>query len=325
MSTSAFSGEAARRGPIATKDGCVPQSAPGGLGMLALSVWSAEYAVKLAANRWFSQSCAAGAGGAPLPPAGSMRPSVLAHQERVRALAEYSNAAYELPCAAQPRIAVEGGEVSILPYNSGFVVKSEQEGSSTCLLCFRGTFSVADVVMDASASQVPVPTPGAPPRSAVHSGFAAAYNSVQEDVMAHAKGADFVVLTGHSAGAALAVMAALDIAATRDENSRNNVSAVVFAPPKVGNFEFGAWCSDVLGDRLNLVINQADVAPLCPPGAEETPYVQSAETADTFLHDGGDWITNHSMDTYIQAARCGEFRRRRVRETLQDFAAARRC
>lgn len=104
----------------------------------------------------------------------------------------------------------------------GFVVEGQG------VLAFRGTQSLQDFAADVRARKC-----GAPPR---HRGFDQAWSIIRPRVQAWLSGlpADAgLVLTGHSLGGALAILAALDLAEQR------RVRAVVtFGAPRVGGVEF---------------------------------------------------------------------------------------
>lgn len=96
----------------------------------------------------------------------------------------------------------------------------------------------------------------------VHFGFIWAYKSVREAVLRGAKdtAAQKIATTGHSLGAGLATLAALDI----QYNTGKEVACYTYGSPKVGNRAF----ADSYNRRVPKtyrIVNRFDVVPLIPP------------------------------------------------------------
>ena len=101
----------------------------------------------------------------------------------------------------------------------------------------------------------------------VHSGFLSGYNLVASTVktavnnlMAKYRGAKLMV-TGHSLGGALTILAAADLA-----NLHAIDAAYTFGQPRVGNEAFATWYPNVVHNTFR-VIHYADIVPHVPPSA----------------------------------------------------------
>jgi metal-dependent amidase/aminoacylase/carboxypeptidase family protein len=73
-------------------------------------------------------------------------------------------------------------------------------------------------------------------------------------------------ITGHSLGAAMAVLAAAKIAIDESPSLRHRLHGVyTFGQPAVGDTRFATQCKGLFGDRLYRHIYAADVVPCLPP------------------------------------------------------------
>lgn len=136
----------------------------------------------------------------------------------------------------------------------------------------------------------------------VHQGFLDVYGSFKKEVMdkLNEDTSKLVLITGHSLGAAIAILNGIDLTLGGRQNR-----TIVFAPPRVGNTSF----ANLLNSQKTLLkwINTSDVIPT-------TPYSVSPNFKDPenpyFFTDGGptnyftlnnkSLVNNHSMATYIQ-------------------------
>ena len=159
--------------------------------------------------------------------------------------------------------------------------------SGTLLVVFHGTETLENVMTDIRFRQTPFP-----PYGSVHEGFADQYvGSVRSDVLAfaaqHAASIKRVVVTGHSLGAALAQLCAVDLAARLP-----SVMLFTFASPRVGDEAF-ADAMDASVDHKRFQ-NVNDLIPAMPGGLSAnseyfhsgTPYLLSVETG-TIANDHG--------------------------------------
>ncbi len=139
----------------------------------------------------------------------------------------------------------------------------------TAFLSFRGSSDVADWLADldfAPAGYRPITGFGQ-----VHAGFQDVYECVRAGIAANlavaAQGCDRILVTGHSLGAALAVLAAPDIARAMPPNTIEP-RLVTFAGPRAGLTDFaGAFGAAI--ECCFRVVNFLDIVPLLPPA----PYV----------------------------------------------------
>ncbi|NJN92739.1 MAG: lipase family protein [Anaerolineales bacterium] len=115
----------------------------------------------------------------------------------------------------------------------------------------------------------------------VHYGFIEAYNSVREAMFKAAKESDYkqIICTGHSLGAALATLCAVDIKYNLPDKQ---VSAFTFGSPKVGNAEFVAFYNKLVPQTYRIV-NSVDIVPSLPPNI---PLVVNYEHVGELHHLG---------------------------------------
>ncbi len=130
----------------------------------------------------------------------------------------------------------------------------------------------------------------------VHAGFQDVYELVRANIAANlataAAGCDQILITGHSLGAALAVLAAPDIARNMPPNTVEP-RLITFAGPRVGVSDFAAKFNALI-ESCYRVVNFLDVVPYLPP----TPYVHVG--AQISVDSGGQvqiaW--RHSLPAY---------------------------
>eukprot|EP01113_Clastostelium_recurvatum_P017695 TRINITY_DN2088_c0_g1_i2.p1 TRINITY_DN2088_c0_g1~~TRINITY_DN2088_c0_g1_i2.p1 ORF type:complete len:297 (+),score=51.60 TRINITY_DN2088_c0_g1_i2:56-892(+) len=134
------------------------------------------------------------------------------------------------------------------------------------VLSFRGSYNIPNWIDDFEAVQT---VPWYDHKTArVHAGFYKVFMSLQHQVITQVKAATKkyptakVVVTGHSLGAALSVLAAIDIYF----NATVRVSSVYnYGDPRVGNQAFAQlYNSTISGQVTYRVINNADIVPHLP-------------------------------------------------------------
>lgn len=117
---------------------------------------------------------------------------------------------------------------------------------------FRGSTSVYNWLEDLDAFQIPYPDCE---ECEVHEGFFYGKESVIEDILATVKSLTTihpdhrVIVTGHSLGAALASLTALDIIKSGIENK---VVLVNFGSPRFGNLELANWASNKIQEKYRI-------------------------------------------------------------------------
>ncbi|WP_343708541.1 lipase family protein [Mycobacterium sp.] len=150
-----------------------------------------------------------------------------------------------------------------------FGLMGRNSANRTAFLSFRGTSDVAEWVADIDA----VPDDYRPISGfgEVHSGFQDVYQLVRANIAANlaeaTAGCDQILVTGHSLGAALAVLAAPDIDRNMPAN-KIEPRLITFAGPRVGLSDFAAQF-DALIESCYRIVNFLDIVPYLPPA----PYV----------------------------------------------------
>ena len=141
--------------------------------------------------------------------------------------------------------------------------------SRTAFVSFRGTSDVEEWVADIDAvpgDYLPIGGFGQ-----VHVGFQDVYELVRPNIAANlaaaAAGCDQILITGHSLGAALAVLAAPDIFRNMPPN-KIEPRLITFAGPRVGLNDFASKFNAAIESCFRIV-NFLDIVPYLPPA----PYV----------------------------------------------------
>ena len=189
--------------------------------------------------------------------------------------------------------------VAMTKDTSIFGLMGRDTAGRTAFLSFRGTSDVAEWVADIDA--VPGDYRPVADFGQVHSGFQDVYDLIRADIAADlataTAGCDQILLTGHSLGAALAVLAAPDIARAMPPNTIEP-RLITFAGPKVGLSDFAA-AFNALIEGCFRVVNSLDVVPFLPP-TPPTAYVHVG--AQISVNSGGPiqlgW--RHSLSAYQQ-------------------------
>jgi Lipase (class 3) len=139
------------------------------------------------------------------------------------------------------------------------------------VLSFRGSDTLDNWIRDFEFWREPFPdVPGA----AVHHGFWSAWVAVRGQVVSAVEkavsevrrrlGRDVVVLnTGHSLGAALSALSAVELE-RRALSGVASVQMVNFGQPRVGNFGFANYTAHLLQQNHFRVVNHRDIVPHLP-------------------------------------------------------------
>ncbi|KAI5927787.1 Alpha/Beta hydrolase protein [Camillea tinctor] len=151
--------------------------------------------------------------------------------------------------------------VSASPHANPAQLSSQGKGS--IIIAFRGTYSIANTIVDLSTvpqEYVPYPAPddggSQPPKEpghtcnncTVHMGFLTSWQIARRDVLPAIKPLreqypDYTVhLVGHSLGGAVAALAALELKVSL---GWDNVVVTTFGEPRVGNDEFVGYLDSV--------------------------------------------------------------------------------
>jgi hypothetical protein len=150
--------------------------------------------------------------------------------------------------------------------------------SRTAFVSFRGTSDVAEWVANLDA--VPGDYRPIGGFGQVHAGFQDVYELVRTNIATNlataTAGCDQILITGHSLGAALAVLAAPDVFRNMPPN-KIEPRLITFAGPRVGLSDFvGKFNADI--ESCFRVVNFLDIVPYLPPA----PYLHvGAQTPST--------------------------------------------
>jgi triacylglycerol lipase len=150
-----------------------------------------------------------------------------------------------------------------------FGLMGHNRTTRTAFVSFRGTSDVEGWLADLDAipdAYLPVSGFGQ-----VHAGFQDVYELVQKNIAANlaaaTAGCDQILITGHSLGAALAVLAAPDVFRSMPPNTIEP-RLITFAGPRVGLIDFVDAFNAAIESCFR-VVNFLDVVPYVPPA----PYV----------------------------------------------------
>ncbi len=177
---------------------------------------------------------------------------------------------------------------------------------------FRGSeeTGLSDWITDVKFIQEPFPYgKGIGNAAKVHQGFLEAYQSVRDAVIKAVKDTPHkrVICAGHSLGAGLATLCALDI----QYNVPGKMAyCYTYGSPKVGNSDFAAAYNQQV-PRTYRFVNGSDLVPRVPPGSYEHVgelYHVGQESDSSFslsdlVGDLLDTVEDHLPNTYITALR----------------------
>jgi triacylglycerol lipase len=181
----------------------------------------------------------------------------------------------------------------------GFLLESDEDS----ILVFRGTQRTAEWIGNVYAVQQPYldPRTGAS-IGQIHTGFRriadAIINPLAVDAVRQINPTKPCYVSGHSLGAALATVLALDIA-LNVPILQSQLQVYVYASPRVGNPEFARSYAKILPNSFRIT-NLADPIPTMPPTKLRAEFVHVGEEW-AFLSQGGDILPNHIVDTYRRA------------------------
>jgi predicted lipase len=155
---------------------------------------------------------------------------------------------------------------------------------SAIYVIYRGSTSIQDWVNNLDAVLTSYPRCS---NCQIHKGFYTAEQGVISLVTSYVQALKSkypsytVIVTGHSLGAAMATLTAVDL----KESGLTPLRMFNFGSPRVGNDEFAAWASTYLTDR-NRVTHYKDMVPHVP-------------MHERFTHISGEWYEdeNHVIHT----------------------------
>jgi hypothetical protein len=179
-----------------------------------------------------------------------------------------------------------------------------QEDRKVNCICFRGSKSAADFIVDADALMVETNDIGS-----VHQGFYLDWNTVALDI---AKENTPLIICGHSLGGALATLAAMTF------DPVNVLEVVTFGCPRVGDAAFAAAYAPLVPQTTRLVFRD-DPIPLLPFPQWGYRHVKAPRWWNgTEWQDGQpmfralwepmvprsvlrSWLEQHAIENYIEA------------------------
>ncbi|WP_169978008.1 lipase family protein [Tautonia rosea] len=190
----------------------------------------------------------------------------------------------------------------------GFVLTSERDH----IMAFRGTQTQAEWLSNLRSSQTEARHPvTGEALGRVHFGFSniAGQNlrtwagdggpsRTPAEVAAELDPSKPCYITGHSLGAALATLTAIDVAAKVDRPS-DWLRLYTYAGPRVGDATFAESFARLVPNAYR-VANLADTVPLLPSSKMAEGFSHVGEPW-TFLAQFGDLLPNHVADTYLKA------------------------
>jgi len=134
------------------------------------------------------------------------------------------------------------------------------------ILAFRGTTDIEGWLNNLHFQLTEYPQAGY--GAAVHSGFKTVYQSVREIVLQEMarqmreKPEYEVILSGHSLGAAGAVLTAIDLAKLMPQK---HFTVYTYGEPRIGNTVFAAYVDSLANVNVKRFVNGHDIVPHLPP------------------------------------------------------------
>ncbi len=184
-----------------------------------------------------------------------------------------------------------------VPVYFGFVLSSPQAQ----IMIFRGTQRTTEWLLNLTALQINPQGEDNPQfMGQVHRGFVNIYQDLVTQTREIARKLDPkkpCYISGHSLGAAIATLAAMDLAITMPQ-LRPQLRLYTYAGPRIGNPAFANAHSQLVPNHYR-VVNLADLVPLVPSTVffNNINYVHAGQEW-SFLSQNGDLLPNHVVDTY---------------------------
>lgn len=180
----------------------------------------------------------------------------------------------------------------------GFILESPQE----IIIAFRGTSTTANWVSDMIASQKKFKY--IKESCLTHRGFTAVYSSARDGILSaleRLSSEKHLFVTGHSLGAALATLCAVDVAAN---TAFSAPSLYTFGSPRVGDPAFAGIFAKYVPSSCRFA-NLFDVVTLAPPSIyklpkrETTYYYSHVRTLYSLSFLNGAFGPNHVIGSYF--------------------------
>jgi len=195
------------------------------------------------------------------------------------------------------------------------------KSGGTCVVAFQGTASMGGVMQDV-ASNAMVGVSGCP-GCRVGAGFKFGYKAVARRIKGalHRLGCHAVAVTGHSLGAAKAILCMYDLA----KSGFHVTTSYVFGEPRVGNGAFVAAFNSVVRTSVFRVVHGLD--PIVKLGG-----LGAQNVGREIYEDGESSTTDHLHYAGANMARCmprgvagGADMRKRLEETTKQAERSARC
>ena len=168
-------------------------------------------------------------------------------------------------------------------------------------MVFRGTQTQAEWLKNLNANQQQYISPTGKAIGEVHEGFFQLTSELTPAIADAVKDLDPTLpfyITGHSLGAAVATLAALEIA-QKVPQLKEQIQLYTYASPRVYSPALAQIHSQLIPNTYRIV-NLGDTVPLVPPVTIGNSYVHIGQDW-SFLAQFGDVLLNHVVDTYIAA------------------------
>lgn len=184
--------------------------------------------------------------------------------------------------------------------NFGFIMESPQE----IIIAFRGTSSTTNWISDIIASQRKFKY--IKEDCLTHRGFTDIYSSAREGILSalsKIESGKTLYITGHSLGAALATMCAVDLSANTDYRSPY---LFTYGSPRVGDPAFAKVSTRYVPNSYRIA-NPFDVVTYTPPSIYKLPkrekryYYSHVQTLNPQSFQNGAVGLNHIIGSYFTA------------------------
>ncbi|HAC66089.1 MAG TPA: lipase [Cyanothece sp. UBA12306] len=190
-----------------------------------------------------------------------------------------------------------------IPVYFGFVLSSPENN----IIIFRGTQTRIEWINNFTALQKDYTDPiSGQYFGKIHQGFIKNYLRIVAPMpKSIAQKLDPTIpcyITGHSLGASLAILAALDIAINTPQ-LKNKIQLYTYASPRVGDPTFAKLHAQYIPNSYR-VVNLADIIAFMPPTQSVGTYVDVGQEW-SFLSHQNDFMPNHVVDTYLAAIERG--------------------
>jgi triacylglycerol lipase len=184
---------------------------------------------------------------------------------------------------------------SALTESNIFGLTAYDATTQTAIVAFRGTETIWDWIDDIDA--VPVPNLSVPGGGLVHMGFQLVYEHIRQSMagcLANCAGVKNILVTGHSLGGALAVLAGFQMVKSLTPGIIPLL--YTFAGPRTGNPDFSTKFNAAIPE-CNRIVNFMDVVPQVP-----LPPIYEHVGQETLVHGGFkplDITYAHHLTTYL--------------------------